>query len=139
MLTLSRGGPCVWISELDAQKAGIVDNDWIEIFNINGAIAARAVVSQRVKEGMAMMYHAQEKIINMPGSEITGTRGGIHNSVTRTVMKPTHMIGGYAQYSYGFNYYGTVGSNRDEFVVLRKMKNVAWLEEPDTYAHVEEA
>ncbi len=139
MLTLSRGGPCVWISEIDAQKAGIVDNDWIEIFNINGAIAARAVVSQRVNEGMVMMYHAQEKIINMPGSEITGTRGGIHNSVTRTVMKPTHMIGAYAQYSYGFNYYGTVGSNRDEFVVLRKMKNIDWLEEPDTYADAMEA
>ena len=30
MLTLSRGGPCVWISEADARKAGIVDNDWIE-------------------------------------------------------------------------------------------------------------
>ena len=47
--------------------------------------------------GMCMMYHAQEKIINTPGSEITGTRGGIHNSVTRIVTKPTHMIGGYAQ------------------------------------------
>jgi nitrate reductase alpha subunit len=38
------------------------------------------------------------------------------------------MIGGYAQYSYGFNYYGTVGSNRDEFVVVRKMHNVDWLD-----------
>ena len=43
------------------------------------------------------MYHAQEKIVNVPGSEMTGQRGGIHNSVTRTVVKPTHMIGGYAQ------------------------------------------
>jgi nitrate reductase alpha subunit len=25
------------------------------------------------------------------------------------------MIGGYAQLSYGFNYYGTVGTNRDEW------------------------
>ena len=32
-------------------------------------------------------------------------RGGIHNSVTRIVIKPTHMIGGYAQLDYGFNYY----------------------------------
>ena len=48
MLTLSRGGPIVWMSENDAKKAGIVDNDWIELFNINGAITARAVVSQRV-------------------------------------------------------------------------------------------
>ena len=130
MLTLSRGGPIVWLSEDDAKKADIVDNDWIELYNVNGAIAARAVVSQRVLPGMCMMYHAQEKIVNTPGSEITGTRGGIHNSVTRIVTKPTHMIGGYAQLSYGFNYYGTIGTNRDEFVVVRKMKKVDWLDEP---------
>lgn len=132
MLTLSRGGPIVWMSEIDAKKAGIVDNDWIEVFNHNGAITARAVVSQRVKEGMTMMYHAQEKLVNIPGSENSGTRGGIHNSVTRAILKPTHMIGGYAQQSYGFNYYGTVGCNRDEFVVVRKMANIDWLEgKPD--------
>ena len=128
MLTLSRGGPIVWLAEVDAKANGIVDNDWIEVFNLNGSIAARAVVSQRVPSGMVMMYHAQEKIVNTPGAEITGTRGGIHNSVTRTVIKPTHMIGGYAQYSYGFNYYGTVGANRDEFVVVRKMNKVDWLD-----------
>lgn len=132
MLTLSRGGPCVWMSEIDARKAGIVDNDWIEVFNANGSIVARAVVSQRVKEGMTMMYHAQEKLVNIPGSESTGTRGGIHNSVTRAVLKPTHMIGGYAQQAYGFNYYGTVGCNRDEFVLVRKVAKVDWLEgKPD--------
>lgn len=129
MLTLSRGGPIVWISEVDAKKAGIEDNDWIEVFNVNGAIAARAVVSQRVPEGMSMMYHAQERIVNMPGAETTKTRGGMHNSVTRAVMKPTHMIGGYAQQAYGFNYYGTVGCNRDEFVIVRKMDKVDWLDE----------
>ena len=130
MLTLSRGGPIVWLSETDAKSVGIVDNDWIELFNVNGAIAARAVVSQRVKEGMCMMYHAQEKTVNTPGSAITGTRGGIHNSVTRCVLKPTHMIGGYAQLSYGFNYYGTIGTNRDEFVIVRKMAKVDWMDEP---------
>jgi nitrate reductase alpha subunit len=128
MLTLSRGGPIVWLSEDDAKRAGIVDNDWVDLFNINGAIAARAVVSQRVNPGMVMMYHAQEKIVNTPGSVITGARGGIHNSVTRTVLKPTHMIGGYAQLSYGFNYYGTIGTNRDEFVVVRKMDKVDWMD-----------
>lgn len=129
MLTLSRGGPIVWISEIDAQKAGIKDNDWIEAFNCNGALTARAVVSQRVMKGMMLMYHAQEKIINVPGSEITGARGGIHNSVTRVTLKPTHMIGGYAHLAYGFNYYGTVGSNRDEFVIVRKMAKIDWLDE----------
>ncbi|HEY1394220.1 MAG TPA: nitrate reductase subunit alpha, partial [Methylibium sp.] len=129
MLTLNRGGPVVWISETDALAAGIEDNDWIELYNVNGAIAARAVVSQRVNPGMVLMYHAQEKIVNTPGSEITGQRGGIHNSVTRIVLKPTHMIGGYAQLSYGFNYYGTIGTNRDEFVVVRKMRKIDWLDD----------
>jgi nitrate reductase alpha subunit len=132
MLTLNRGGPVIWISEDDARRGSITDNDWVEAYNTNGALVARAVVSQRVCPGMAMMYHAQEKIVNMPGSEITGIRGGIHNSVTRTVLKPTHMIGGYAHQSYGFNYYGTVGSNRDEFIVIRRMSKVDWLEEPVT-------
>jgi nitrate reductase alpha subunit len=128
MLTLSRGGPHVWLAEADAQEAGIRDNDWIEVYNVNGALTARAVVSQRVPRGMAMMYHAQEKIVNVPGAETSGLRGGIHNSVTRTVTKPTHMIGGYAQQSYGFNYYGTIGANRDEYVVVRKMNTVDWKE-----------
>jgi nitrate reductase alpha subunit len=128
MQTLSRGGPIVWLSEDDARSVGIEDNDWIELFNVNGAIAARAVVSQRMMNGIAMMYHAQERIINVPGAETTGTRGGMHNSVTRAMVKPTHMIGGYAQLAYGFNYYGTIGSNRDEFVIVRKMNKVDWLD-----------
>ncbi len=132
MLTLNRGGPVVWISEIDAKKIGVEDNDWIELYNVNGTIAARAVVSQRVPEGMSMMYHAQEKITTTPVAEKSGFRGGIHNSVTRAITKPTHMIGGYVQLSYGFNYYGTVGSNRDEFVVVRKMDKVDWKDEPVT-------
>ncbi|MDH3974377.1 MAG: nitrate reductase subunit alpha [Deltaproteobacteria bacterium] len=134
MLTLFRGGPYIWVSEIDAKKAGIEDNDWIEAVNSNGATMARAVVSQRVPEGMALMYHAQEKNVNVPGSQTTGKRGGILNSVTRIVVKPTHMIGGYAQLSYAFNYYGTIGSQRDEYVHIHKVedKDVDWLERPLT-------
>jgi nitrate reductase alpha subunit len=139
MLTLNRGGPVVWISEPDAKRAGIEDNDWVEVYNLNGAIVARVVVSQRMKDGTIYMYHAQEKIVNTPGSPLTGQRGGIHNSVTRAITKPTHMIGGYAQQSYGFNYYGTVGSNRDEFVVVRKLDRVEWLEGPYQDAQKKEA
>jgi len=128
LLSLNRGGPTVWISEDDARSAGIVDNDWIEVFNINGALTARAIVSQRIMPGSAIMYHAQEKLVNTVGSEITGQRGGVHNSVTRINMKPTHMIGSYVQLAYGFNYYGTVGANRDEFVIVRKMSQVNWFD-----------
>ena len=134
MLTLFRGGPYVWISEVDAKAAGIEDNDWVEAINANGATVARAVVSQRVSRGVAMMYHAQEKIVNVPGSNTTGKRGGILNSVTRVVIKPTNMIGGYVQLAYSFNYYGTVGSNRDTEIIMRKVadKDIDWLERPLT-------
>jgi nitrate reductase alpha subunit len=79
---------------------------------------------------MAMMYHAQEKNVNVPGSNTTNKRGGILNSVTRITVKPTHMIGGYAQLSYGLNYYGTIGSQRDEYVFLHKIEDpdIDWLE-----------
>ncbi|AJY45078.1 nitrate reductase subunit alpha [Martelella endophytica] len=139
MLTLNRGGPVVWISEPDAARASIVDNDWVEVYNANGALVARAVVSQRMKDGTIFMYHAQEKIVNTPGSPLTGQRGGIHNSVTRVIPKPTHMIGGYAHQSYGFNYYGTVGANRDEFVVVRKLENVDWMDDTPSLAEKEAA
>ncbi len=130
MLTLSRGGPLIWMCESDASQAGIADNDWVEAWNVNGALVARAIVTQRLPAGMCVMSHATEKTINTPGSEISGTRGGIHNSATRVVVNPTHMIGGYAQLSYGFNYYGTIGANRDEFVLIRKMARVDWMDGP---------
>ena len=131
MLTLSRGGPIVWISEDDARKRRHRRQRLDRGLQRQRRAGRRAPSSrQRVKPGMCMMYHAQEKIVNVPGSEITGQRGGIHNSVTRIVLKPTHMIGGYAQQSYGFNYYGTIGTNRDEFVIVRKMAKVDWLDTP---------
>lgn len=132
MLHLFRGGPCVWVSEKDANAIGLKDNDWVEAVNANGATVARVVVSQRIPGGVAMMYHAQEKIVNVPGCPTTQKRGGILNSVTRVTVKPNHMIGGYAQFSYGFNYYGygTVGSQRDEVVLLHKIEDgqIDWLE-----------
>ncbi|MFV0289721.1 MAG: nitrate reductase subunit alpha [Mangrovibacterium sp.] len=129
MLTLGRGGPVIWMSESDAAKLGIKDNDWVEVFNDNGTASCRAVVSQRIPEGALIMYHNQERTVNVPLSNITGNRGGIHNSISRLCPKPTHMIGGYAQLSYGMNYYGTIGANRDEFVVIRKTENVLWEDE----------
>jgi nitrate reductase alpha subunit len=130
MLTLFRGGPYLWVAEDDAKSIGLKDNDWVEAINGNGATVARVVVSQRIPTGTAFMYHAQEKNVNVPGSNTTGKRGGILNSVTRITPKPTHMIGGYAQFSYSFNYYGTVGSQRDEWVIIHKIedRDVDWLE-----------
>ncbi|MEC0205199.1 nitrate reductase subunit alpha [Paenibacillus lautus] len=129
MLTLFRGGPTVWINNDDAAANDIQDNDWLEVYNRNGVVTARAVVSHRMPKGTMYMYHAQDKHINVPGSEITKDRGGSHNAPTRIHVKPTQMVGGYAQLSYGFNYYGPIGNQRDVYVAVRKMKEVDWLED----------
>lgn len=128
MLTLFRGGPTIWLNKDDAAEIGVEDNDWIECFNRNGVVVARAVVTHRIPRSVAFMHHAQDRHIHVPGTKLTENRGGTHNSPTRIHIKPTHMIGGYAQLSYGFNYYGPTGNQRDLNVVIRKLKEVDWLE-----------
>lgn len=120
MLSLSRGGQNIWISDRDAAKVGIRDNDWIEAVNRNGVVVARAIVSHRMPEGTVYMYHAQDRLIDVPLAETSGKRGGIHNSLTRLLVKPSHLIGGYAQLSFAFNYLGPTGNQRDEVTVIRK-------------------
>ncbi|WP_431843923.1 nitrate reductase subunit alpha [Calidifontibacter indicus] len=120
MLSLSRGGQSVWISDRDAAKVGIKDNDWIEMVNRNGVVAARAIVSHRMPEGTVYMHHAQDRLIDVPLTERDRKRGGIHNSLTRILLKPNHIVGGYAQLAYFFNYIGPIGNNRDEVTMIRK-------------------
>lgn len=120
MLSLSRGGQSVWVSDRDADKIGIRDNDWIEMVNRNGVVAARAIVSHRMPEGTVYMHHAQDRLIDVPLTERDRKRGGIHNSLTRILLKPNHIVGGYAQLAYFFNYIGPIGNNRDEVTMIRK-------------------
>lgn len=120
MLSLSRGGQAIWISDKDAEKVGIKDNDWVEAVNRNGVVVARAVVSHRMPEGTVFMHHAQDRLIDVPLTETTGRRGGIHNSLTRIMIKPSHIIGGYAQLAFAFNYLGPTGNNRDEVTMIRR-------------------
>jgi nitrate reductase alpha subunit len=120
MLSLSRGGQTIWMSEKDAAKASIADNDWIEAVNRNGVVVARAIVSHRMPEGTVYMHHAQDRLIDVPLAETSKKRGGIHNSLTRLLIKPSHLIGGYAQLSFAFNYLGPTGNQRDEITVIRR-------------------
>ncbi|HOK99608.1 MAG: nitrate reductase subunit alpha [Bacteroidales bacterium] len=126
MLTLSRGiiGPC-WISEQDAQAAGIQDNDWVEVFNDHGTYCTRVIVSARIPKGMCFIYHATERTISVPLSDTrSGRRAGGHNSLTRVRLKPNLLAGGYGQFTYHFNYWGPVGVNRDTYVIVKKMKKL---------------
>jgi nitrate reductase alpha subunit len=120
MLGLSRGGPVIWMSVEDAAEAGIKDNEWIEAVNRNGVVTCRAVVSHRMPQGTAYMYHSKDRNMDVPKTETTGKRGGIHNALTMIMMKPSHFLGGYGQFTYAFNYYGPTGNQRDELTVIRR-------------------
>jgi nitrate reductase alpha subunit len=120
MLRLFRGGPVIWMSPQDAAKIDVRDNDWIEAYNRNGVVACRAVVTHRMPPGTVFMYHAKDRHLMTPRSEVSGWHGGSDNSLTRLVIKPTHMIGGYGQFTYAFNYYGPTGNQRDEITVIRR-------------------
>ncbi|WEV27744.1 nitrate reductase subunit alpha [Streptomyces sp. 71268] len=120
MQTLARGGPVIWMSPQDAEAIAVADNDWIEAVNANGVVVARAIVSHRMPAGTVFMYHVQERLVNVPKSEATGRRGGVHNALTRLLIKPTHLIGGYGQLSFAPNYYGPTGNQRDAVTVIRR-------------------
>jgi nitrate reductase alpha subunit len=127
MKTLSRGCYPVWINDRDADRLGIEDNDWVEVLNDHGVVCTRAVVSARIPPGICLLYHATERTLGIPKSPSRGLRrAGGHNSLTRVRLKPLFMIGGYAQFTYAFNYWGPQGVNRDTFVILRKLRKLVW-------------
>ena len=127
MLTLSRGCEPVWINEEDAKELEIQDNDWVEVYNDHGVYCARAVVSTRIPKGVTIVYHAVERTVGIPKSQVRGNkRAGGNNSFTRTHLKPNLLAGGYGQFTYGFNYWGPSAPNRDTHVVIKKMDKVVF-------------
>ncbi|MBL8861196.1 MAG: nitrate reductase subunit alpha [Planctomycetes bacterium] len=122
MKTLSRGIDPLWLNDRDAAAHGISDNDWVEIFNDHGVVCTRAAVSARIPRGLCFLYHAPERTLSVPKSPERGDRrAGGHNSLTRARLKPLFMIGGYAQFTYAFNYWGPPGVNRDTYVVVKRL------------------
>ncbi|HXE72682.1 MAG TPA: molybdopterin dinucleotide binding domain-containing protein, partial [Candidatus Nitrosotenuis sp.] len=127
MMQLSRGGPTVWLNPEDAREIQVEDNDWVEMYCQNGIQVVRAVVSHQVPRHMAITYHQVERHVNVPFSPLarkhrcSDLRGGNNNATTRILMNPHTMIGGYAQFSYYINYWGTSPSERDHGVLIRKM------------------
>ena len=123
MMTLSRGGYPVWLNNKDAADLGIVDNDWVEVFNDNGVFVQRCTVSARIPRGTIFLYHATERTLGIPISPRRKHRAGMNNSLTRTRLKPVLMTGGYGQFTYAFNYWGPTGVNRDTFVYIHRVEN----------------
>ena len=123
MKALSRGCYPVWLNDQDATEVGIADNDWVEAYNDHGVVVTRANVSSRIPRGTAWQYHSPERTVGIPKSPLRGNmRAGGHNSLNRVRLKPNLMVGGYGQFTYGWNYWGPTGTNRDCFILVRKLE-----------------
>jgi nitrate reductase alpha subunit len=127
MTTLSRGVEPFWMNDHDAAEIGIKDNDWVEVYNDHGVVVTRAVVSARIPPGVCIQYHSPERTYSVPKSPLRNyRRGGGHNSLTRTRLKPNLLVGGYGQFTFHFNYWGPIGCNRDTHVLVRKLPDLKW-------------
>src|SRR5699024_12418553 len=93
---------------------------WAGAGHRRGVAAVRAVASRRTPAGTVCRPHAQGRPGDAPIAETSGKRGGIHNSATRILIKPSHLIGGYAHFTYAWNYIGPTGNQRDEVTVIRR-------------------
>jgi nitrate reductase alpha subunit len=123
MLTLSRGCHPFWLNVQDAEQIGVVDNDWVEVYNDHGVVVTRAIVSSRLPRGISFLYHSPERTVGVPKSPLRGNkRAGGHNSLNRIRLKPNLMLGGYGQFTYSWNYWGPTGANRDTYIMVRKLK-----------------
>ena len=119
MLSLSRGGQHIWMSDRDAAKIGVGDNDWIRRSTATGRRRPRDRVAPDAR-GHRLHAPRPGPADRRPARRDSGKRGGIHNSLTRLFLKPSHLIGGYAQLSFAFNYLGPTGNQRDEVTVIRR-------------------
>jgi len=127
MTTLSRGVEPFWMNDHDAAEIGIEDNDWVEVYNDHGVVVTRSCVSARIPRGVCIQYHSPERTYSVPKSPLRGNRrAGGHNSLTRTRLKPNFLMGGYGQFTFHFNYWGPIGSNRDTHVLVRKLPELKW-------------
>jgi len=127
MTTLSRGVEPFWINDRDATEIGIVDNDWVEVYNDHGVVVTRAAVSARIPRGICIQYHAPERTHSVPKSPLRDyRRAGSTNSLTRARLKPNLMMGGYGQFTYNLNYWGPTGCNRDTHILVRRLPDLKW-------------
>ena len=113
------------MSDADADKVGIKDNDWVELVNRNGVVASR---HRHPPDARGDDLHAARA---GPDGRRAAHRdqqppGGIHQLADPDRDKPTIIIGGYAQLPTSSTTSARRGNNRDEVtvtVLIRRRAN----------------
>ena len=121
MLSLSRGGPTVWMSPQDAGAIEVHDNDWVECVNANGVLVA-AGDRQPPDAGRAWSTSTTRRSApsTCPSPRRPAAAAASTTPSPGCWSSPRHLIGGYAQLSYAFNYLGPTGNQRDMVATIRR-------------------
>ena len=114
LLRLQRGGPICYLHPSDMAARGLVDNDWVRIFNDHGDVVVRVKEWASEKAGRVTMYHGWERYLGVKNKKAN------FNSVTGIRIKPTQLAGGYGQLHFKLNYWGPTGVQRDTRVQVEK-------------------
>lgn len=121
MLSLSRGGPTMWMSPGDAAKIRVHDNDWVEAVNANGIYVCRAIVSHRMPDGVVFVYHVQGAHRGHAADrDQQQARRQPQRADPGAYQTQPPRRWGYGQHTFGFNYLGPTGNQRDEVTVVRR-------------------
>jgi nitrate reductase alpha subunit len=99
----------IWLSGDDAETLGISDGELVELSNRNGTVGATARAVPGAPAGLYQLYRGNGAF---PVGDV----------LTRILPKPTHLVGGYSQLSYAPNYYGCMGFQRDQYLIVRPLR-----------------
>lgn len=112
MLRMQRGGPAIEMAPEEAEKRGLRDNDWAEVWNDHGRIIARVKIKAGEQLGRVTMHHTPELYMDM-------IEGG-SQSVIPIRINPTSLVGNYGHLLFRPNYYGPGGVNRDARIEVKR-------------------
>jgi DMSO reductase family type II enzyme molybdopterin subunit len=87
MLQLQRGEAAAFVARADAEARGIADGDRMRVFNDTGDFVVRARVSDAVRPGTVILYHAWED------HQFPGGQG--YRNVLPSPLNPIELAGGY--------------------------------------------
>jgi nitrate reductase alpha subunit len=111
MLRQQRGEPLVYLNPTEAEKLGVKDFEYVEIYNNYGSIRMRLKVTAMVRPGVAYYYHAWEPH-QFPNHES-------FKFLIPGIVNPLLMAGGYGQINHAMNRYQPGSAVQDTRVGIR--------------------
>lgn len=117
LLRLQRGEPVLYLNPQVAEKRGLADGSWGELYNDYGKMRMRIKISTMVRPGVAYYFHAWEPY-QFPNHES-------YKWLTPGLMKPLHFAGDYSQINWQFAVWEPGTAVQDTRIDIRQWQESA--------------